>query len=130
MPENYLVRINGNSQREVKMRVVGIIEEDHIESLLNSEDGAKKASTSESFDVNETSGINKRFVAVVQDVDDIKRLPNAEKKLDKDLKGTIIPYLFISAKIKGLSYSEGNRVYTCHDKNSFQFIPINKAGKA
>lgn len=121
MPENYKVHITEFKDNiikvkdeNLKVRLIGFIDEKECEALMNVEDAIKKISTAENININEYNNIyKKRFVLVIS-------RPSATF-------GQQVPNVFISAPITSISYFKGAREFKCTESfgyRTFRFTAI------
>jgi len=103
--------IVGNTVR-AEGRLVGFITDEECKAVINSDDAPKKINTSESTTVNENIGqvIDRRFVLVT-------------RSMMKDS----LPAIFISPKIKTLTWVSGKPEFYCEDKKTYVFEEIKDA---
>jgi len=98
----------GNTVR-VEGRLVGFITDEECRAVINSDDAPKKINTSESTTINENIGqvVDRRFVLVT-------------RSMIKDS----LPAIFISPKIKTLTWNSGKPEFYCEDKKTYVFEEI------
>lgn len=120
MAENYVLSITDmhafHTIENVAVRLVGFINEDECEAILNVKDAARRISTAESIrscSVPDVCG--KRFVVVVRE--------------ESTTFGGHTPNIFISSVISHAKYVYSNREFTCSKKKGsvrYKFVPISK----
>jgi len=101
MSNNVKVEVLGKD--EIVGRLIGFADDKACTALINSEDAPKKVFTSESTTIRENIGkmSGKRFVIAV--------------------KGNI-PSLFVSPKVKSISWCGGIPELHCEDNKAYKFI--------
>lgn len=127
MPDNY--RIIMNDKDEFNARLVGIIGEKDCEAILNTEDAARKITTAENVEIDDTnlpSALNRRFVLVLRDYP-FRLGTETDADLTSLKADKMNPKLFISATVERMSYVTKNKVLHTRDKNKYQFVPITRA---
>jgi len=110
------VCVDGGLLHEILVRLVGLINENECEAVLNTKYAARKISTSAAIDLRRQRHINgKRFVVVVSQVS----IPFGKR----------VPNIFISSVIKSLVYVSNITELGCADilekECVFKFTPIN-----
>jgi hypothetical protein len=111
---NYTLVIN-DTIHKVPVRLVGIIDEDDCEAILNTKDAAQKISTAKGLDAVASSFIGRRFVVVLKSP--TKCFGNVES-----------PAIYISPKIDIARFNNGLKTVHCIEHGvpiSFTFDEVN-----
>lgn len=103
------VRVIVDNTIKVEGRLVGFITDEECKAVINSDDAPKKINTSESTTVSKNIGqvVDRRFVLVT-------------RSMMKDS----LPAIFISPKIKSLTWKSGKPEFYCEDKKTYVFEEI------
>jgi len=105
-----IVKITVDNKTKMEGRLVGFITNEECKAIINSEDAPKKISTSESttIDQNRNQISGRRFVLVT-----------------KSITENNLPAIFISPKIKMITWRLGMPELYCEDKKTYVFENIN-----
>jgi len=97
------VKVKADGEDEIVGRLMGFINDDECTALINSDDAPKKVFTSESTTIEENIGrtSNKRFVIAI--------------------RGATPPSIFISPKIKAISWLGGIPEIHCENNKAYKF---------
>lgn len=109
------VKVTIDNGVKMEGRLVGFITNEECKAVINSDDAPKKINTSESTTIRQNVGevIDRRFVLVTRD-------------MTKDG----FPAIFISPKIKTLTWKIGVPEFYCEDKKTYAFEEIHSSASS
>jgi len=110
---HYIVHINNTEK--VPIRVVGVINQEACDAVVNLPEAARKLMTAEGVDVEAVYPFGKRFVFVMKE-------PSKMLNIDQ------APSIYVSAVVEAITYSQQLKQYECKDNDlgtrSFHFEEV------